>query len=304
MPKDTERRKKIIAAGLGAAVVLAAVYGFFSYHRTVRNLKAGLSAANAELVEVKASSEANFNELSDTIASLKDTDAYLSDTLLSEKEKGDLVAEQIGAVSTSIGDLEKLSHTDPELLKKYSKVYFLNEHYVPLSLAKIDPKYVYDPARVLEIHASVWPHMQAMLEAAATDGVAIKFDSAYRSFGTQAVLKSTYRFTYGAGTANSFSAEQGYSEHQLGTAVDFTAPSIHGALAGFQKTPEYAWLVANAYRYGFVLSYPPNNAYYTYEPWHWRYVGIDLATALHAKNQYFYDMDQREINTYLGDIFD
>ncbi len=41
-----------------------------------------------------------------------------------------------------------------------------------------------------------------------------------------------------------------------------------------------------------------------YEPWHWRYVGLDLAAALHTKGQYFYDMDQREINTYLANIFD
>jgi D-alanyl-D-alanine carboxypeptidase len=87
-------------------------------------------------------------------------------------------------------------------------------------------------------------------------------------------LKSQYRVTYGAGTANSFSADQGYSEHQLGTTVDFTTPKVGGTLTGFDKTDSYKWLQNNAYKYGFILSYPSSNGYYIFEPWHWRFVGL------------------------------
>ena len=87
-------------------------------------------------------------------------------------------------------------------------------------------------------------------------------------------------------------------------AVDFATPATGTGFAGFDKTPEYAWLLANAYKYGFEISYPQSNTYYEFEPWHWRFVGVALATTLHSRNEYFYDMDQREIDTYLADIFD
>ena len=109
---------------------------------------------------------------------------------------------------------------------------------------------------------------------------------------------------YGSGTANSFSAEQGYSEHQLGTTVDFTTKSLSGKLGGFDKTAEYKWLTENAHKFGFTLSYPPNNSYYTFEPWHWRFVGGDLARYLYNRNLHFYDMAQRDIDEYLIDIFE
>lgn len=109
---------------------------------------------------------------------------------------------------------------------------------------------------------------------------------------------------YGTG-ANAFSADQGYSEHQLGTAVDLTVANQDPVLdIKFDSTAAFAWLTNNAYRFGFILSYPKNNSYYQYEPWHWRFIGIALATRLHSENKYFYDLDQRDINTYLPSIFD
>ena len=75
-------------------------------------------------------------------------------------------------------------------------------------------------------------------------------------------------------------------------------------MEGFDKTPEYKWLTDNAYKYGFVISYPAGNKYYKYEPWHWRFVGVALATKLHEDGIYFYDMDQRLIDNYLANIFD
>ena len=129
--------------------------------------------------------------------------------------------------------------------------------------------------------------------------------SAYRSFAEQRALKGDYTVTYGAGTANSFSADQGYSEHQLGTAVDFTNIKTGSSLTiKFGTTDSYQWLTANAYKYGFTLSYPENNYYYQFEPWHWRFVGVKLATMLHDTNKHFYDLSQRDIDQYLINIFD
>jgi zinc D-Ala-D-Ala carboxypeptidase len=142
-----------------------------------------------------------------------------------------------------------------------------------------------------------------MFKAAANDGVDLKVVSAYRSFAEQSSLKSTYTMVYGTG-ANQFSADQGYSEHQLGTTVDLTMPEIGSTFTGFDQSKAFAWLAKNAYKYGFILSYPKNNTYYQYEPWHWRFVGRDLARYLHNQGKNFYDLDQRVIDEYKVSFFD
>jgi len=209
---------------------------------------------------------------------------------------------QIESVSGTVGTLVKLSKTDKELLQKYSKVYFLNENYIPSNLVKIDPKYTYNGQEEY-FHANTWPFLQNMLDASARYGISLQIISGFRSFETQVDLKSIYKTTYGSG-ANAFSADQGYSEHQLGTTVDLTTPKLGKEYSSFDKTDAFKWMTNNAYRYGFTLSYPKDNKYYVYEPWHWRFVGVALATRLHNDNKYYYDLDQREIDTYLVNIFD
>lgn len=202
-----------------------------------------------------------------------------------------------------LGIYDKLSKTDRELLQKYSKIYFLNENYVPSSLATITPEFLFTKNRPLLIHSGVLPEITGLLQAASSSNETLLLISAYRSFGEQAGLKSRYLITYGQG-ANRFSAEQGYSEHQLGTTVDFTTPTLGASYIKIESTSAFVWLTQNAYRFGFVLSYPKNNDYYQYEPWHWRFVGVALATKLHDESKYFYDISQREIDTFLISIFD
>ncbi len=275
-------------------------YGIYMYYQTTTRLTATVQ----NLEQTKNGFQATIEELSNRVVDLETKQKIIIDALTSTQQDAGTIALRLSQIDSTVGTLAKLSETDPELLKKYSKVYFLNEHYVPLSLATIDPIYTSDKSRVYQIHSSVAPHLNALLAAAKTDGLNLLIGSAYRSFGTQAALKTQYKVIYGAGTANAFSADQGYSEHQMGTTVDFTTASSTGNLSGFETKPEYPWLQANAYKYGFILSYPPNNAYYKFEPWHWRYVGVALATKLHNDNMYFYDMDQRIIDTYLVSIFD
>jgi D-alanyl-D-alanine carboxypeptidase len=79
---------------------------------------------------------------------------------------------------------------------------------------------------------------------------------------------------------------------------------VGASFSGFSKTPEYEWLMQNAYKYGFIISYPKDNAYYQFEPWHWRFVGKSLAKRLNEEKQNFYDLEQRTIDSYLINIFD
>lgn len=252
-------------------------------------------------------------ELEGTLASttiMLEADIAKTNTLLSatRQEQNNTVAQvkdQLSNVTGTVDTLDKLSKIDPQLLAKYSKVYFLNENYVPTPLVDIPALYEYVDRKQLQILGQVLPNLTSMLTQAKSDGVDIYVDSAYRSFGEQALLKNQYTVVYGAGTANQFSAEQGYSEHQLGTTVDLITTGLGGRLTqAFDQSKAYQWLTDNAHRYGFILSYPKGNHYYIYEPWHWRFVGVKLATDLHTKAEYFYDLDQRTIDTYLISIFD
>jgi len=86
--------------------------------------------------------------------------------------------------------------------------------------------------------------------------------------------------------------------------VDFSTPEVKNTFLKFGTSTAYQWLLDNAYKSGFILSYPSHNIYYQFEPWHWRFVGVALATMLHAKNEYFYNLSQHDIDQYLISFFD
>lgn len=241
--------------------------------------------------------------VTNTLVQTTDQNNQLGDILQNERARNNALENQVTGIASTVETLDKLSKTDKELLQKYSKVYFLNENYVPINLSNIDSQYTYPANKTIQIHTGVLTHLDDMIEAAKANGSGLKIVSGYRSFGTQAALKSSYKVTYGKG-ANAFSADQGYSEHQLGTAIDFTTESLGADFSSFAVTDQYKWLLQNAYKYGFILSYPTTNTYYQFEPWHWRFVGVQLATKLHDDGKAFYDIDQRVIDEYLVSIFD
>ena len=278
---------------VGVLVIALAATTYEGYNR--------LTALSTRVTSLEATLATTTRELQKGLAESHDT---LANALIAEQEKASALQSQFGSISGTVDTLQKLSTLDAQLLKKYSKVYFLNDNYLPQQLTVIPKEYTYNEAREYSIIPQVLRRLRNMLDDAKDDGVEIFVQSAYRSFGEQQALKGGYSVVYGEGTANSFSADQGYSEHQLGTTVDFLTTGMNGQFTGFDKTTAYTWLTKNAYKYGFILSYPSGNSYYVYEPWHWRFVGIRLADDLHDEGMNFYDMDQREIDKYLGDIFD
>ncbi len=258
-----------------------------------------LSEKEAGLTE----KEMTLEETRTALALAEENAAELSTLLADEKDRNDDFEGQIKKVSGTVGKLDKLSKMDSELLMKYSKVYFLNEHYVPPQVSAIATSSLLRTDAPEYLDTRVMPFLTDMFEDALEDGINLKVVSGYRSFYEQKSLKSTYTVLYGSG-ANTFSADQGYSEHQLGTTIDITTPSIGGTYTSFAESEAYTWLLEHAHRYGFVLSYPKDNTYYVFEPWHWRFVGEDLADDLHDDGKNFYDADQREIDAYLIKFFD
>ena len=132
--------------------------------------------------------------------------------------------------------------------------------------------------------------LRAMVKASRRAGARLAVESAYRSYATQ--VWTFARWVHEGGIANALetSARPGHSEHQLGTTIDFkkvgAASPWHWA--DWARTREGGWLARNAWKYGFVMSYPKGKTSvtcYRYEPWHYRYVGRELAQRVHDSHK-------------------
>lgn len=122
---------------------------------------------------------------------------------------------------------------------------------------------------------------EKMFKAAKDEGLHLIAKSGYRSYQTQAQVYQTYVRNYGIDYANQVSAKPGHSEHQTGLALDITTKAMNYKLnQTFAYTTEGQWLAQHAPQYGFILRYPEgreSETGYVYEPWHFRYVGTELA---------------------------
>ena len=132
-------------------------------------------------------------------------------------------------------------------------------------------------------------HLGRLVEsAAAEDGEKLAVASAYRSYGEQQRSYRSLKRVLGA-DAGRLSAAPGHSQHQLGTAVDFTNEAAGYKLGvPFARTSASRWLGQNAWEYGFVLAYPrgeEERTGYQWEPWHYRYVGIREAKRIEDSGQ-------------------
>lgn len=127
-----------------------------------------------------------------------------------------------------------------------------------------------------------------MANDAKKESINLLLASGYRSYSLQVAVYNNFVKTQGQAIADTQSARPGHSEHQTGLAVDLGSTSRKCEIEDcFADMPEGKWLEKNSYKYGFILRYYPNGqpeVGYKYEPWHFRYVGIELATELHNKN--------------------
>lgn len=124
----------------------------------------------------------------------------------------------------------------------------------------------------------------ALVAAAAAEQITIGATSGYRSYAAQI---STYQHWIAVNgsvaAADQVSARAGYSEHQTGLAVDVSSGGC--SLDCFAGAAAYGWMKRNAYRYGFIERYPPGLTGitgYSPEAWHYRYVGVSIASAMHS----------------------
>lgn len=166
------------------------------------------------------------------------------------------------------------------LNKKYG---VLSNTYVPSDLT--DPENVTSTSGVITVRSEVAAKLEEMVTAASNSGITILVSSGYVSYEEQEQLYLAQVAILNESGASTATPKAGYCENQLGLAVDLTDSSNTATqTVAFAETDAGKWLYEHAHEYGFILRYPQGKTSitgYDYMPWHYRYVGVDVATAMY-----------------------
>ena len=165
------------------------------------------------------------------------------------------------------------------LVNKYNH---LSEQYIPKDLELISNEYSTGNVQLVKEAKN---QFEIMSSTAKKENLNVIAFSGYRDYTYQKNLYNTYLQKDSQEKVDTYSARAGYSEHQTGLSID-----IYNGIDdynNFEQTKEFKWLKDNAHKYGFILRYPKNKeleTQYQYESWHYRYVGIDIATYIKKHN--------------------
>ncbi|MDO4467440.1 MAG: M15 family metallopeptidase [Bacillota bacterium] len=165
--------------------------------------------------------------------------------------------------------------------------FMLPEDYEPDDLVEVDLWRDASSTNV-ELRQEAAQELERMALDAEEEDLYLGIRSGYRSYKDQSSVYNEYMNMYGYDYASTLVAVPGSSEHQLGYGVDITSLSvINEEIETFGDTPEFLWVMENAHKYGFILRYPEDKTELTgtmNEPWHFRYVGKDIAEECYKKN--------------------
>ena len=172
-------------------------------------------------------------------------------------------------------DAIKKTDTSKKELMLVNKFNYLDENYAPDDIVKVSIQFSYGEN---EIKKEVYEKFRKMYNDAKKEDLTLIITSSYRDYNFQKKLWDSYANQKGDEWADSVSARAGYSEHQTGYTLDIV--TYNANMSNFETTDEFKWLQANAYKYGFILRYPKDKediTGYSYESWHYRYVGEETA---------------------------
>ncbi len=176
----------------------------------------------------------------------------------------------------------KKTDTSLKELMLVNKFNYLDKTYVPENIVDVSVQYAYDDNEVPEF---VYEKYLEMWNDASEDGLTLIMSSSYRDYQYQEELYNNYKNQNGTEWADSVAARAGYSEHQTGYALDIV--TYNSTMEDFENSDEFKWLNENAYKYGFILRYPKDKediTGYAYESWHYRYVGVEVASYIHEND--------------------
>lgn len=164
------------------------------------------------------------------------------------------------------------------LVNKYNK---LPEGFKQYNLVNMNRGYTVNDGKQYLLAGVAYENYVKMADAAKREGLSMKVVSAYRTEDYQRGLYNNKVRSTGKVNADNYSARPGHSEHQTGLAVD-----INSTRGVFEYTAEFRWLQKHAHEYGFIMRYPKGKEWitgYSYEPWHYRYVGEDVAKIIYEE---------------------
>ena len=183
----------------------------------------------------------------------------------------------IGLVSSFYENIKTIEYPN-ELLVLVNKYNRLPENFTQYNLVDMSRVYT-DGAKQYLLVDTAYEKYAQMADAARKEGLSMRVVSSYRTESYQAGLYNNKLYSTGRVNADNYSARPGHSEHQTGLAVD-----INSTKGSFEYTSEFKWLQQHAHEYGFIMRYPRGKEWitgYAYEPWHYRFVGVDAATVIH-----------------------
>ncbi len=173
--------------------------------------------------------------------------------------------------------------TSLKYLINCNKFYHLAKDYDPGEIVTIPTTYAFGTQKIekttYEAYLNMW-------QAAKEENIHLMVNSSYRSYEEQEEIYNNYKSSYGEDYANKYAAKPGYSEHQTGLALDIFSLD-NTSTKTFVNSAAFTWLTNNAYKYGFILRYPldkENITGYSFESWHYRYVGKDVAKYIQENN--------------------
>lgn len=171
------------------------------------------------------------------------------------------------------------TNTENVLVNKY---YYLEKDYVPDNLEPISRQYALSNMRMVDVAKEAFEQLSSDAKKNNLNIIAM---STYRSYSYQVDLYKRYVKQDGEEKADTYSGRPGHSEHQTGLAVD-VYNKVENYI-NFERTKEFSWMQEHAHEYGFILRFPKekeNETGYSYESWHYRYVGVEAATYIHENN--------------------
>ena len=170
---------------------------------------------------------------------------------------------------------------DKDILMLVNKYNYLESDYVP-DIVNVSSSYAYAGNKTRQ---DVLEAFIDMASAAKDEDITLIINSSYRSYDDQMKVWTSRKNMNGEQKADQYAARAGFSEHQSGLALDMA--QFNSSEDDFENAPGFTWLSNHAHEYGFILRYPKDCEEitgYSYESWHYRYVGVDVATKVYNEN--------------------
>lgn len=160
-----------------------------------------------------------------------------------------------------------------------NKEYGVGQEYEPKDLRVVNVL----SNKTIELREEAAKNVEILFEKAEGEGIYLMAAAGYRTYDFQKQLYNNEVSNYGKEYADKYVARPGHSEHHTGLVIDLMSADDVSLTEDFDKTPEFRWLQENMSDYGFILRYPKEKediTGYNYEPWHIRYVGVEVAKAI------------------------